>query len=164
VHRLQRSTIEFPLIPAENDEMVHANFPGLFSQEVILFRLAASGLPDSDFWHNGKEADPFVQIYYSNESKPDGFENFGRTSTLTDVNEPEWKETIKFENYFRGTGQKWRFELRDNDDVDFDDHIGFAIVDIDDCVLQSRLTRIRAPSACTAQITNGNGVLYVEIL
>ncbi|CAG7822848.1 unnamed protein product, partial [Allacma fusca] len=116
--------------------------------ETILFKVAAVGLPSTDPF--GNEPDPFIQIHYSNGNSSD-WVHLVRTTTLMDVHEARWNDTIAFEKYVNGTGQKLRFEIRDHDVADFDDRIGFAYIDLDRCVKESRNYRTETMS-CHALI------------
>jgi Ca2+-dependent lipid-binding protein len=107
----------------------------------IKFKLSAKYLPKKDklpsivaaFSSDEGQSDPYVKCYFrrgvGGEDK-----KFATTSTIDNVVDADWEDTIEFGNYQKGTDQYWRFKVKDADSTSKDDDIGEAILNIDSFV------------------------------
>jgi len=104
----------------------------------ITFVLAATGLPSADDY---SKADAFAKLWdYRYDNKTSGnntgepaLNRFGTTAPVMNNENPEWLEVFSFW-YEPGTGQKWHFEVRDHDVMNYDDVLGATDVDVDQFV------------------------------
>lgn len=94
----------------------------------LTFILSATGLPAKD---DVSKIDPLVRIYATTDGSD--LEKFGASETIVDNDNPEWVEVFWF-LWKKGTNQKWKFEIRDQDILDKDDALGGAEIDVDDYV------------------------------
>jgi len=94
----------------------------------LTFILRATGLPAKD---DVSKIDPLVRIYHTTDGSD--LEKFGISETIIDTENPEWVEVFWFQ-WRKGTNQKWKFEIRDEDILDKDDALGGAELSVDDYV------------------------------
>jgi len=94
----------------------------------LTFILSATGLPAKD---DVSKIDPLVRIYQTTDGSD--LEQFGKSETIVDNDTPEWVEVFWFQ-WKKGSGQKWKFEVRDEDILDKDDALGGAELSVDDYV------------------------------
>lgn len=87
-----------------------------------------SGLPAKD---DVSKIDPLVRIYQTTDGSD--LEKFGASETIVDNDNPEWVEVFWF-MWKKGTNQKWKFEIRDQDILDKDDALGGAELSVDEYV------------------------------
>jgi len=116
----------------------------------VKFMLYARTLPSLDTI--GK-SDPFAEVYWSVGAAGKKIK-FGTTAVIDNEENPDWKETIEFSNYIKGTNQYWTLKVLDKDPTGAD-LIGEASIDVDSFVSgrQTKILRIGKAKTATVAIT-----------
>ena len=73
-----------------------------------------------------------MEIFYT-ENGGTKEKRLGRTSTISDTENPEWGDVFEFD-FDRSKGQRWHFKVKDHDNLREDDTAGKAWVIVEDYV------------------------------
>ncbi|CAG7826148.1 unnamed protein product [Allacma fusca] len=103
----------------------------------LRFKLSAKGLPDKDTIGT---SDPYVVLYYT-EGSSNKENKFGTSSTLTDDENPIWKDVFEFD-FDRTKSQRWHFKIFDYDHFTEDEAAGNAWVLVEDYVDKGQMRTV----------------------
>jgi len=93
----------------------------------VAFKLFARTVPKLDTLNGA--SDPFVECYWR-KGKDGNDTLFYKTKVVKDSENPDWDETIPFQNYQKGSGMWWHFKVHDEDALS-NDFIGEALMEVD---------------------------------
>jgi len=123
--------------PQQSTNTYNLRSSTLLDTKNLTFVISAKDIPNKDYVDT---VDPFIKLYQSSKTQIEP-EKFGTTEVVENSVDPEYTTTFWF-IWKKGTGQKWNFKVRDQDDLRPDDHLGEADIDVDEYVNKGEILNV----------------------